>query len=94
MFLKFCLLSCLVRFYSVVAPGDTVNVIGEFDDEGKCDIDRDSNFIIVHPDILLSGTRVNYLLLKYCMYMFSYEAIFVVALLLVATPKHCYEDIS
>lgn len=70
-FLKFCLLSCLVRFYSVVAPGDTVNVIGEFDDEGKCDIDRDSNFIIVHPDILLSGTRVNYLLLEYCMYMFS-----------------------
>jgi DNA replication ATP-dependent helicase Dna2 len=48
-----------------------VNVIGEFDDEGKCDIDRDSNFIIVHPDILLSGTRVNYLLLEYCMYMFS-----------------------
>ncbi|XP_059451094.1 DNA replication ATP-dependent helicase/nuclease JHS1 isoform X1 [Corylus avellana] len=45
-------------FYSVVAPGDTVNVIGEFDDQGKCDIDRDSNFIIVHPDILLSGTRV------------------------------------
>uniref|UniRef100_A0A2N9F1V3 DNA replication ATP-dependent helicase/nuclease n=1 Tax=Fagus sylvatica TaxID=28930 RepID=A0A2N9F1V3_FAGSY len=45
-------------FYSVVAPGDTVNVIGEFDDQGKCDVDRDNNFIIVHPDILVSGTRV------------------------------------
>ncbi|KAM4081953.1 hypothetical protein ACJW30_11G132500 [Castanea mollissima] len=45
-------------FYSVVAPGDTVNVIGEFDDQGKCDVDHDNNFIIVHPDILVSGTRV------------------------------------
>ncbi|XP_030966740.1 DNA replication ATP-dependent helicase/nuclease JHS1 isoform X1 [Quercus lobata] len=45
-------------FYSVVAPGDTVNVIGEFDDQGKCDVDRDNNFIIVHPDVLVSGTRV------------------------------------
>ncbi|XP_040995352.1 DNA replication ATP-dependent helicase/nuclease JHS1 [Juglans microcarpa x Juglans regia] len=45
-------------YYGVVAPGDTVNVIGNFDEQGKCDIDRDSNFIIVHPDILLSGTRV------------------------------------
>jgi DNA replication ATP-dependent helicase Dna2 len=46
------------RFYSVIAPGDTVNVIGEFDDQGKCDVDRDNNLLIVHPDILVSGTRV------------------------------------
>uniref|UniRef100_A0A3N7FZF6 DNA helicase n=1 Tax=Populus trichocarpa TaxID=3694 RepID=A0A3N7FZF6_POPTR len=45
-------------FYSVIAPGDTVNVIGEFDDQGKCDVDRDNNLLIVHPDILVSGTRV------------------------------------
>lgn len=46
------------RFYSVIAPGDTVNVIGQFDDKGKCDVDHDKNLLIVHPDILVSGTRV------------------------------------
>ncbi|KAL4378954.1 hypothetical protein GQ457_02G021680 [Hibiscus cannabinus] len=45
-------------FYSVIAPGDTVNVIGEFDEEGKCNVDHENNFIIIHPDILVSGTRV------------------------------------
>ncbi|KVH97095.1 Dna2 [Cynara cardunculus var. scolymus] len=45
------------RFYSVIAPGDTVHVIGEFN-EGKCEVNRDNNFLIVHPDILVSGTRV------------------------------------
>ncbi|XVE90822.1 hypothetical protein DITRI_Ditri20bG0106900 [Diplodiscus trichospermus] len=45
-------------YYSIIAPGDTVNVIGEFDDEGKCNVDRETNFVIVHPDILVSGTRV------------------------------------
>ncbi|XP_040968451.1 DNA replication ATP-dependent helicase/nuclease JHS1 isoform X1 [Gossypium hirsutum] len=44
--------------YSVIAPGDTVNVIGEFDEEGKCNVDHENNFLIVHPDILVSGTRV------------------------------------
>ncbi|KAK8672375.1 hypothetical protein V6N13_110747 [Hibiscus sabdariffa] len=44
-------------FYSVIAPGDTVNVIGEFDEEGKCNVDHENNFIIIHPDILVSGTR-------------------------------------
>lgn len=47
-----------IRFYSVIAPGDTVNVIGEFDDQGKCDVGRENNLLIVHPDILVSGTRV------------------------------------
>lgn len=46
------------RCYSVVAPGDTIHVIGEFDSEGKCEINRGENFLIVHPDILVSGTRV------------------------------------
>ena len=45
------------RYHSVISPGDTVHVIGEFN-EGKCDVNRDSNFLIVHPDILVSGTRV------------------------------------
>ncbi|CAN4126033.1 unnamed protein product [Withania somnifera] len=44
--------------YSVVAPGDAIHVIGEFDSEGKCEINRGKNFLIVHPDILVSGTRV------------------------------------
>ncbi|KAA8525631.1 hypothetical protein F0562_007487 [Nyssa sinensis] len=50
--------SCLLRFYSVIAPGDTIYVIGEFDDQGKCNVNCDENFLIIHPDILMSGTRV------------------------------------
>ncbi|CAA0842768.1 DNA replication helicase- putative [Striga hermonthica] len=46
-------------YFSVVAPGDTVNVIGEFDALGKCDVNCKRNFLIVHPDILVSGTRVS-----------------------------------
>ncbi|KAL1802450.1 hypothetical protein ACET3Z_031097 [Daucus carota] len=45
-------------FCSVIEPGDTVQVIGEFDEQGKCDVNRDKNFLIVHADILMSGTRV------------------------------------
>ncbi|KAL8500568.1 hypothetical protein ACS0TY_020227 [Phlomoides rotata] len=46
-------------YFSVVAPGDTVHVIGEFDPQGNCDVNREKNFLIVHPDILVSGTRVS-----------------------------------
>ncbi|MED6121097.1 hypothetical protein PIB30_027033 [Stylosanthes scabra] len=45
-------------FSSVIAPGDTVNIIGQFGEGGSCDISHDNNILIVHPDILLSGTRV------------------------------------
>ncbi|PON87540.1 hypothetical protein TorRG33x02_167180 [Trema orientale] len=45
-------------FYSVISPGDTVNIIGEFDDQGNCHVNREKNFVIVHPDLLVSGTRV------------------------------------
>ncbi|PRQ49530.1 putative DNA helicase [Rosa chinensis] len=45
-------------FCSVIAPGDTVNVIGEFDDQGQCHVDNHHKFLIVHPDDLVSGTRV------------------------------------
>lgn len=48
----------LVRFYSIISPGDTVNVIGQFGVQGKCDVSRDNNLVIVHPDFLVSGTRV------------------------------------
>ncbi|KAK1273977.1 hypothetical protein QJS04_geneDACA012087 [Acorus gramineus] len=49
---------CDEWFHTIIGPGDTVIVIGEFDKYGKCVIDRESNLVIVHPDILLSGTRV------------------------------------
>ncbi|XP_049936664.1 DNA replication ATP-dependent helicase/nuclease JHS1 isoform X2 [Nymphaea colorata] len=45
-------------FSSLIGPGDTINVIGEFDNEGKCIIDHENNFVITHPDILATGTRV------------------------------------
>ncbi|CAN6486391.1 unnamed protein product [Victoria cruziana] len=45
-------------FSSFIGPGDTINVIGEFDNEGKCIVDHENNFIITHPDILVTGTRV------------------------------------
>lgn len=51
------------RVYGVIAPGDTIHVIGKFDGQGKCDVNRDQNYIIVHPEVLVSGTRVLFLLL-------------------------------
>ncbi|EOA38778.1 hypothetical protein CARUB_v10011024mg [Capsella rubella] len=44
--------------YSTLSPGDSINVIGEFDGDGKCDVDHQNNFLIVHPDTLIAGTRV------------------------------------
>lgn len=49
---------CDEWFHSLVGPGDTVNVIGEFGDQGKCIVDHDNNLVIVHPELLISGTRV------------------------------------
>nr|XP_029123131.1 DNA replication ATP-dependent helicase/nuclease DNA2 isoform X1 [Elaeis guineensis] len=49
---------CDEWFYSLIGPGDTINVIGEFDDQGKCVVNHNKNLVIVHPDILVSGTRV------------------------------------
>lgn len=46
------------RLHSLVAPGDTVRVIGKFDHQGKCVVDSTHNFVIINPDILISGTRV------------------------------------
>ncbi|CAA7037990.1 unnamed protein product [Microthlaspi erraticum] len=45
-------------FYSTVSPGDSITVIGDFDEDGKCDVDHQNNFLIVHPDTLLAGTKV------------------------------------
>ncbi|CAD6262529.1 unnamed protein product [Miscanthus lutarioriparius] len=49
---------CDEWFHSIVGPGDTVNVIGEFSNQGKCVVDHDNNLVIVHPELLISGTRV------------------------------------
>lgn len=38
--------------------GDVVNVIGEFDSSGSCQISDGENFLIVNPDHLVSGTAV------------------------------------
>ncbi|WOL06102.1 DNA replication ATP-dependent helicase/nuclease DNA2 [Canna indica] len=49
---------CDEWFYSSIEPGDTINVDGDFDDMGRCIVDHAKNLVIVHPGILLSGTRV------------------------------------
>ncbi len=41
-----------------VKEGDTVHIIGEFDESEHCDINNDQNMIIVNPDLLISGTTV------------------------------------
>ena len=42
----------------MIEPGDTIRVIGEFDKKGNCDVNHDNNLLIIHPNLLLSGTRV------------------------------------
>lgn len=37
---------------------DYVNLLGEFDDSRTCDVDFEKNFIILHPDTLISSTHV------------------------------------
>ncbi|XP_042487896.1 DNA replication ATP-dependent helicase/nuclease JHS1 isoform X2 [Macadamia integrifolia] len=49
---------CDEWFNSIIGPGDTIHVIGEFDKQGKCVVDHDNNLVIVLPDIVVSGTRV------------------------------------
>ena len=58
------LLSYYRRVYSVIEPGDTIRVIGEFDLEHSCNVNREKNLVIVHPNLLLSGTRVSFALLS------------------------------
>uniref|UniRef100_A0A803LIK9 DNA replication ATP-dependent helicase/nuclease n=1 Tax=Chenopodium quinoa TaxID=63459 RepID=A0A803LIK9_CHEQI len=45
-------------FYSVIEPGDSIRVIGEFDNQGNCNINHDKNLLVIQPNLLLSGTRV------------------------------------
>lgn len=54
------------RFYSLIGPGDTISVVGDFDEMGRCIVDHAENLIIVYPDILLSGTRVIILFCGLC----------------------------
>jgi hypothetical protein len=58
--LNFLFIFC--RFHSIIGPGNTVSVIGEFNDQGKCIVDHDNNLVIVHPELLISGTRVSAIL--------------------------------
>eukprot|EP00897_Mesotaenium_endlicherianum_P007811 jgi/Mesen1/7058/ME000369S06383 len=44
--------------YSPVACGDPVGVVGDFDDSGCLVVDKDSNLLVLHPDTLVSGSRV------------------------------------
>uniref|UniRef100_A0A803M4H9 DNA replication ATP-dependent helicase/nuclease n=1 Tax=Chenopodium quinoa TaxID=63459 RepID=A0A803M4H9_CHEQI len=45
-------------FYSVIEPGDSIRVVGEFDNQGNCNVNHDNNLLVIHPNLLLSGTRV------------------------------------
>jgi len=47
-----------VRYDTAVNPDDVVNIVGQFDGDGVCRITDQSNFIVVDPDRLLSGTSV------------------------------------
>jgi CRISPR/Cas system-associated exonuclease Cas4 (RecB family) len=38
--------------------GDTVEVIGDYDESGVCCVDDERNFIIIEPDTLVTSTRV------------------------------------
>jgi len=46
------------RYDTAVQTGDVVNIVGEFDADGVCHITDQSNFIVVEPDRLLSGTSI------------------------------------
>jgi len=46
------------RYDTAVNPGDVVNVVGEFNTDGVCHVTDQSNFFVVDPDRLLSGTSV------------------------------------
>jgi len=46
------------RYDTAVNPGDVVNIVGEFDANGVCRITDQSNYIVVNPDRLLSGTSI------------------------------------
>ncbi|KAK8964605.1 hypothetical protein KSP40_PGU019489 [Platanthera guangdongensis] len=49
---------CDEWFYSIIGPGDTVHVVGKFDEDGKCVVSHNENLVVIFPDILVSGTRV------------------------------------
>jgi len=58
------------RYDTAISPGDVVNVVGTFDTDGICHVTNESNFIVVHPDHLLSGTSV--VSSVHCMRRFSF----------------------
>ncbi|XP_077997914.1 DNA replication ATP-dependent helicase/nuclease DNA2-like [Glandiceps talaboti] len=43
---------------TLVDVGTNVCVLGDFDDTDRCTVDQNNNFVIVEPDLLLSGTSI------------------------------------
>ena len=41
-----------------VKKGDIVNITGTFDEEGVCAVTDESNILVVHPDLLITGTAI------------------------------------
>jgi uncharacterized small protein (DUF1192 family) len=53
--------TCTLRGFWIqtqVAPGDEIMIIGKFDDEASILIDDEKNFLILHPDTLISPTLI------------------------------------
>ncbi|XP_071792468.1 DNA replication ATP-dependent helicase/nuclease DNA2-like [Asterias amurensis] len=46
-------------FNTLLHEGDVVAVHGKFDSSGMCTVDQQKNFLVVHPDLLLTGTNVS-----------------------------------
>ena len=57
------ILKTSIKIHSVLAPSDTMNIFGKFDEEGNCDFGRENNLLIV-LDILVSRTQVIFLYLS------------------------------
>ena len=51
-------MNVFARYDTAVKHGDVVNVVGQFNDDGICHLTDQSNFFVVDPDRLLSGTSV------------------------------------
>ena len=48
----------ICRHHANINVGDVVNIVGDFNDDKVCRVTNDENFVVVNPDILVSGTSV------------------------------------
>lgn len=53
-----CVFRVFFRYETFVDVNNIVNVIGKFDENGRCRVSNNENFIVVEPDLLLSGTSI------------------------------------